>query len=127
MNIKEKLKEKFEDIKEELSYRLEGTSRSVFIALGSLLLLLILLLILMINQCSTPPKVKVTETFEIKDEYIYPESVNMTDDYYFSREAKDAWSQEEIDEWFTEPDTESIKELSDANDKIINEITGAAP
>lgn len=127
MSIKEKLKEKFDNFKEELSYKLEGASKSVFIALGCLFLLIILLLLLLINQCTTPPRVKIMETFEIKDDYVFPESINMTDDYYFSREDKDSWSQEEVDEWFKEPDYESIKELSDANNKIINDIIGAAP
>ena len=37
------------------------------------------------------------------------------------------WSDEEIDQYFTPPDYKMLKDLEKANDKIISEITGAAP
>lgn len=123
----DKIKEKFEDIKEDISYRLEGASKSVFIALGCLGLILILLIALMINQCVQPQKVVVQKSFETKDEYIFPETVNMTNDYYYSRDAKDTWNQDDVNEWFNTPGEKDIKELSEANDNIIKEIMGAAP
>ncbi len=51
----------------------------------------------------------------------------MTNDYYFSRTGKEKWDDEEFDRWFTEPDEKTIKLLEEANDSVVDEITGAAP
>ena len=49
------------------------------------------------------------------------------DGYITTRKTQEKWSQQEIDEWFTEPDSTELDKLAAANDRIIEEILGAAP
>ncbi|HBG66873.1 MAG TPA: hypothetical protein DDW78_10430 [Treponema sp.] len=67
------------------------------------------------------------ETFTETEEFLKPEQVNLTEDYYFSRISPDNWSDAERERWFTPPDEQNMQELGKANDKIIDTILEAAP
>lgn len=79
---------------------------------------------------SKPKKIHTIPEAEVsldQDKLIKPEYGSMTNDYYFSRTGKEKWDDEEFDRWFTEPDEKTIKLLEEANDSVVDEITGAAP
>lgn len=61
------------------------------------------------------------------ENFINPQSKKFTQNYYFSRDLKQNWNEKELNEWFTIPNKENIKSLSESNDKIIDNIIGAAP
>lgn len=61
------------------------------------------------------------------ENFINPQSKTFTQNYYFSRDLRQKWNEQELNEWFTVPNEENIKSLSESNDKIINNIIGAAP
>lgn len=71
--------------------------------------------------------IKTGVPFKATDDFFLPPEKELTDSYYFSRETDSAWSQEESDRWFTPVDKKIIDDLDAANDKIIDDIIGAAP
>lgn len=123
----------FESIKDSLSaFSLSDFARKkplIFALMCLLILLFILALVILLIQTSPEKKVKVPlqERFEADAPVLYPDSVDIEKDYYFSRTSENQWEKEEVDKWFTYPDDESMKELADSNDKVIKDILGAAP
>lgn len=61
------------------------------------------------------------------EQFFPPKKGGLTEDYYFSREQSSSWSQSEFDRWFSVPKADSIETLGKANEKIADEIIGAAP
>jgi hypothetical protein len=60
-------------------------------------------------------------------DFFPPRNSSLTEEYYFSREQTSSWSQEEFDRWFSLPTKESVEKLGKSNEKITEEILGAAP
>lgn len=58
---------------------------------------------------------------------LVPDGPAVPNGYVTSRQTEKHWSDEDVEQWFTEPDREEVEKLGDANDRIINEIIGAAP
>jgi len=56
-----------------------------------------------------------------------PDPPDIEKEYYPSRITENQWSQKEVKQWFTYPDENSMAELEGANNKIVDDITGAAP
>ena len=127
------LKEKFESIKEKiilaynslLNWVGENTKQAVLICITSILFLVCIILLF----CLKPKKEKKIPDTQIvlTEELLIPPSPALPNGYNNSRITKDKWSNEEIDKWFTKPSDKEIDDLAKANDKIISEITGAAP
>lgn len=86
---------------------------------------------LVILSRSMPPSVKVKKkpqrTLVLDETLVAPKGPEAPDGYITARKTKEKWSQEEIDEWLTEPDSVELDKLAAANDRIIEEILGAAP
>lgn len=72
-------------------------------------------------------KVINQKNLEIDQELLIPNELTINNKYTHVREKKEKWSEEEANEWFTIPDETEIEKLSQSNDKIVNEIIGAAP
>ena len=123
-NIKEKLSplvEKARGFYEEnkmLSY--------IIVGLVALLFLCIILLIALTGKKKEPNVIPGT-VLELTEPLAIPHGPELPKEYTASRTPKDKWSQEESEEWFTVPSQKEIDSLSKANDKMIDEITGAAP
>lgn len=64
-----------------------------------------------------------TETFPL----LIPESPDIEKEYYYSRTTENQWDKTETNSWFTFPDEELIHKTELENDRIIKDITGAAP
>ena len=78
---------------------------------------------------------EVKKTAEIKKEnelvldqkLLAPKGPVVPDEYSLSRVTSDKWSSDEIEKWWTVPGDEDVQEISDANDRLVNGIIGAAP
>ena len=86
---------------------------------------------LVILTRSMPLSVKVKKKPQrtlVLDQTLVPlKGPEAPDGYITTRKTQEKWSQQEIDEWFTEPDSTEVDKLAAANDRIIEEILGAAP
>lgn len=124
MALIKKIRDKIQDI-------FSGNTKLLFIVLAGLLLIIILCIILAVHQCSLASSKgkmeKGNETFLPSDDFIFTDDNSLTQDYYYSRDSKEKWSQEDLDEWFTPLDSDFVKTLSKNNDFIINDLMGAAP
>lgn len=65
--------------------------------------------------------------FSAVENFFPPKEDSITEDYYFSREQNSVWSKDEFDRWFSVPSKENVEALGKSNEKIANEILGAAP
>ncbi|MGN0755366.1 hypothetical protein [uncultured Treponema sp.] len=65
--------------------------------------------------------------FSAVEDFFPPKDDSLTEDYYFSREQNSTWSKDEFDRWFSVPSKENVEALGKSNEKIANEILGAAP
>lgn len=65
--------------------------------------------------------------FSAVEDFFPPKEDSLTEDYYFSREQNSTWSKDEFDRWFFVPSKENVEALGKSNEKIANEILGAAP
>jgi hypothetical protein len=68
-----------------------------------------------------------TVPLTLQNPLIPPQEPAIPDDYLLYRERKSAWSDEEVDRWFTVPDSNMLRDLHAANDKMISELLRAAP
>lgn len=117
----------FEELKEKLFELFHKKPLSASIL--SIILLFFLIAMTVIYIQSSKPKQKTYKKTDIvlDSTPLLPEGPDIEKNYYPERTTKTEWTQEEIEEWFTKPDSTLLKELERANDRIVNEITGAAP
>jgi len=71
--------------------------------------------------------IKQQHDFIQTDSFFVPDEKPVIEDYYFSRDEKEKWTEEETDRWFTVPDSRWVESLSEANRQKVNKILGAAP
>ena len=131
-SVKEKITNLTDTVSEKVSDLME-TNKTLFFALLGMIFAIVLCLILLIvvisngkankdkNKGLPPVTVMGTET------PVIPDAPKLPKDYNISRPAKDRWTKEESEEWFTVPGEKEIDSLSFSNDKIVNDILEAAP
>ena len=123
-NIKETASSIFEKARE---FYEENKKLSIIILSLVALLLLCLILLIAIAGKKKEPEVIPGTVLELTEPLAVPDGPELPKDYTSSRTPKDKWTEEDAEEWFTVPSQNEIDSLSKANDKLINEITGAAP
>ena len=122
-----------DDIKESVTDFLHHNAKIIITVIAIILLFVLSAVVIGIVQCTQkaqihkPVVIPKDETFTLTDDLFAPEEQPLTENYYFSRETKDNWNQDEFDQWFVKPDETTIKGLQDSNDNMIEKITGAAP
>lgn len=103
----------------------------VLIVAGGLLAVLVLILILMIasDQKSRAAKKAAIDPKKlvIDQPLLVPDGPTVPNGYITSRTTEKNWSENNVEQWFTQPDQTEVEKLGEANDRIINEIIGAAP
>lgn len=106
-----------------------GRKKYVAFISGTLILMTCIALAVFIAQKSKKKRrAPVAErTFTPSHELLAPDGPQEQKDYIASREAKDAWSDADIERWFTPPSGKEIEDLRRANDKIVSDIVGASP
>lgn len=67
------------------------------------------------------------KTLVIDQKLLIPQGPTVSSEYDTTRKTEKQWPQEEIGKWFTIPNEQELQKLSDANDRTISDILGAAP
>ena len=128
-NFIEKIKKVFSSVKNKIT-ELYFDNKKVFFLLAGLFFVIFLCIILLIfipKDKKESQNVYVENHLELSEKPLIPNGPELPKDYTFSRKTKEKWTEEEAQVWFTEPSQKDIDSLSKSNDKMINEITGAAP
>ena len=128
-NAIEKVKTVFSSVKNKI-IELYFDNKKVFFLLVSLcfiIFLCVLLLIFIPKEKKESQNSTIQNHLELSEKLLIPNGPELPKDYTFSRKTKEKWTEEEAQVWFTEPSQKDIDSLSKSNDKMINEITGAAP
>lgn len=128
-NAIEKVKTVFSSVKNKI-IELYFDNKKVFFLLLSLCFIIFLCIVLLIfipKEKKESQNSTVQNHLELSEKLLIPNGPELPKDYTFSRKTKEKWTEEEAQVWFTEPSQKDIDSLSKSNDKMINEITGAAP
>ena len=127
-NAIEKVKTVFSSVKNKI-IELYFDNKKVFFLLLSLCFIIFLCIVLLIfipKEKKESQNSTIQNHLELSEKLLIPNGPELPKDYTFSRKTKEKWT-EEAQVWFTEPSQKDIDSLSKSNDKMINEITGAAP
>ena len=128
-NFIEKIKKVFSSVKNKIT-ELYFDNKKVFFLLAGLFFVIIFCIILLIclpKEKKESQNVYVENHLELSEKPLIQNGPELPKDYTFSRKEKEKWTEEEAQVWFTEPSQKDIDSLSKSNDKMINEIIGAAP
>ena len=128
-NFIEKIKKVFSSVKNKIT-ELYFDNKKVFFLLAGLFFVIIFCIILLIclpKEKKESQNSTIQNHLELSEKLLIPNGPELPKDYTFSRKTKEKWTEEEAQVWFTEPSQKDIDSLSKSNDKMINEITGAAP
>ena len=128
-NAIEKVKTVFSSVKNKI-IELYFNNKKVFFLLVSLCFIIFLCIVLLIfipKEKKESQNSTIQNHLELSEKLLIPNGPELPKDYTFSRKTKEKWTEEEAQVWFTEPSQKDIDSLSKSNDKMINEITGAAP
>ncbi|MDY4524477.1 MAG: hypothetical protein SPE03_05525 [Treponema sp.] len=128
-NAIEKVKTIFSSVKNKI-IELYFDNKKVFFLLLSLCFIIFLCIVLLIfipKEKKESQNSAIQNHLELSEKLLIPNGPELPKDYTFSRKTKEKWTEEEAQVWFTEPSQKDIDSLSKSNDKMINEITGAAP
>ncbi|MDY5918171.1 MAG: hypothetical protein SPJ55_07165 [Treponema sp.] len=128
-NAIEKVKTVFSSVKNKI-IELYFDNKKVFFLLLSLCFIIFLCIVLLIfipKEKKESQNSTVQNHLELSEKLLIPNGPELPKDYTFSRKTKEKWTEQEAQVWFTEPSQKDIDSLSKSNDKMINEITGAAP
>ena len=79
------------------------------------------------TQASRTMPAAVSVPLSLQNPLIPPQEPTIPDDYLLYRERKSAWSDEEVARWFIVPDSNMLRDLHTANDKMISDLLKAAP
>ena len=128
-NVNEKVKTVFSSVKNKI-IELYFDNKKVFFLLLSLCFIIFLCIVLLIfipKEKKESQNSAIQNHLELSEKLLIPNGPELPKDYTFSRKTKEKWTEQEAQCWFTEPSQKDIDSLSKSNDKMINEITGAAP
>lgn len=128
-NAIEKVKTVFSSVKNKI-IELYFDNKKVFFLLLSLCFIIFLCIVLLIfipKEKKESQNSTIQNHLELSEKLLIPNGPELPKDYTFSRKTKEKWTEQEAQVWFTEPSQKDIDSLSKSNDKVINEITGAAP
>lgn len=129
--LRDKITGLTDSLSEKLSELMETNKKLVFLFAGLIFAVLLCLILLVIAISKSDKKkdtksIPQTEILEV-EEAVIPDGPKLPKDYNISRPAKDKWSDEEAEEWFTIPGENEVESLSFSNDKIVKDILEAAP
>lgn len=129
--LRDKITGLIDSLSEKLSELMETNKKLVFLFAGLIFAVLLCLILLVIALSKSDKEkdtksISQTEILEV-EEAVIPDGPKLPKDYNISRPAKDKWSDEEAEEWFTIPGENEVESLSFSNDKIVKDILEAAP
>lgn len=106
------------------------TNKKITVTICAILIFMTLsaIIVLCCSKKSHKKQQKTTEKTLILDQkLLIPQGPTVSDEYNTARKTQKQWSQQEIEKWFTTPNEQELQKLSDANNKTISDIIGAAP
>lgn len=117
-------KELFEKIKDFFT---NNKKLAIIVCLGVIIVLLLIILLISIVS-SSGKKNSFTDTEIILTEtQMIPNGPELQNDYVISRQTKEKWSDEEVNDWFTIPTLKDVENLGKSNDSLIIDLLGNAP
>ncbi|MBQ0039325.1 MAG: hypothetical protein KBS64_02720 [Treponema sp.] len=125
--------EALDNLRERVENFLHENTKLTVAVCGILLVFVVLAFILgAVTNNGNPKKEEPvifpdTIPYSAVEEFFEPKKENLTEEYYFTRPQTSQWDDEEFDRWFTVPDKSTVNELGKANEKVADEILGAAP
>lgn len=121
----------FSTLVEKFRYLIEENKKQTIFVCSVLIFMTLcgffVLLLSTSQQEKKETKVINQKNLVIDQELLIPNELTINNKYTHVRQKKEKWSEEEANEWFTVPDETEIEKLSQANDKIVKDIIGAAP
>lgn len=121
----------FSTLVEKFRYLIEENKKQTIFVCSVLIFMTLcgffILLLSTSQQEKKETKVTNQKNLVIDQELLLPNELTINNKYTHVRQKKEKWSEEEANEWFTVPDETEIEKLSQANDKIVKDIIGAAP
>ncbi len=121
----------FSTLVEKFRYLIEENRKQTIFVCSVLIFMTLcgffILLLSTSQQEKKETKVINQKNLVIDQELLLPNELTINNKYTHVRQKKEKWSEEEANEWFTVPDETEIEKLSQANDKIVKDIIGAAP
>lgn len=121
----------FSTLVEKFRYLIEENRKQTIFVCSVLIFMTLcgffILLLSTSQQEKKETKVINQKNLVMDQELLLPNELTINNKYTHVRQKKEKWSEEEANEWFTVPDETEIEKLSQANDKIVKDIIGAAP
>ena len=121
----------FSNLVEKIKYLLEEYKNHVIFICSILIFMTVcgfcILLFPKKNDNNKKNKITTNQELIINQDILLPNETILENKYTQVRQKKDKWTEEEANTWFTIPDETEIEKLGQSNDKIINDIIGAAP
>ena len=102
--------------------------KNIYIMISAFIILVIFLLILIFSRGSgKSSKKNILPSAALKDDLILPEEPGIKQEFQYYHLQKTKWNDEDAKKWFIKPNSQMIEELSNSNDKLINDVLEAAP
>lgn len=122
------IKVKLSAIKDKVFAWIKENKKLAVIICTLILFMIVCIIVLLAisGKKDTAPKV-FQDRLELTEDLVVPNGPELPGDYTISRETQEKWTEEEGSEYFTVPSDKEINGLSKANNKMIEEILGAAP
>lgn len=120
----------FTDFFENIKSSLENHKKQTIIVCSVFIFMTLCALIVLFVSNYKPAQKKFTnfnQKLELSETPLIPQSELYSESYISSRKTPKKWSKDEAKEYFTLPSKSEVQKLSNANDKIVNEILGATP
>ena len=104
---------------------------AAIITIVLVILFLLSLIVFAVQSCSQNSKSKTVRIEELPlvpdQKLMLPEGPSILDGYALTRPPQEKWTKEDAEEFFTLPTEKEMQKLESANDRLIDEILGAAP
>lgn len=120
----------FQQISENMQNFLQENAKKTIIVCAILILMVLGAIVALCagSQKTAKNQKNVEEQKLVLDQpLLVPSAPSVPDGYITTRKTGKKWPQKEIEKWFTLPDESEVEKLGDSNDRIINDIIGAAP
>lgn len=121
----------FDRIVEFCTEKWEEQRLVCIVVLAGLLIIILLLILIPVAAGSgaSARQVQLTpiEGIELEPFLSIPSEPHIEDEYMYSRKNVTRWSDDAIDEWFSEPDDSMLEDLKKANNKLVDDMMEVVP
>lgn len=119
----------FSDVVSEIQDYLSQNKKRTLVLCTLLIFMTVSAIVILSRSMPTSvkEKKKPQRSLVLDESLVPPKGPEVPDGYITARRTADKWNAEEINKWFTEPDKAELDNLASSNDRIIEDIIGAAP